>query len=362
MFTTILVPLDGSALAKRSLPYASALAHTSGGQLILVRATSNTASPQRPQAELNEVASELRSTGLQVDAEVCQIFYDGVPESIAECARERGADLIVMSTHGRGGLGRWVYGSVADSLLRESPAPVLLVSSTCERPWSGNRVVRILVPLDGSKLAEEALGPAREMATLFGAEILLLQVVEPLSATLYAEAAAYLRADPEAELAEARQYVDDVAAQLRADGLAVTARATVGGAAATIATTARDQSADLITLASHGRGGLARLVMGSIAAGVIQRATVPLLVVRPAAIRRAETMRAPTPAAVTSDSGVTLTLSQREVDLIRRGLGELLYMPERDPYLADPVRALLARLKEASEEAATARMPALAGR
>ena len=86
-----------------------------------------------------------------------------------------------MSTHGHGGLGRWLYGSVADEVLRRVPVPVLLVSAVCAQTWAQDQPLRVVAPLDGSDLAEEALGPARDLAATLGNELLLLGVVEPLA-------------------------------------------------------------------------------------------------------------------------------------------------------------------------------------
>ena len=150
--------------------------------------------------EFRSAIDELRTDGLVVEAH----FVEGAAaDVISETAASARANLIVMSTHGHGGLGRWLYGSVADEVLRRVP-----------------------VPLDGSDLAREALGPARDLAVTLGGELLLLAVVEPLAVYPYQHLEAVGDVE-QLETAQARQYLDKVAAELRtADGPAVSTRAT----------------------------------------------------------------------------------------------------------------------------------------
>ena len=151
------------------------------------------------------------------------------------------------------------------------------------------------MPLDGSTIAEAALGPIGELAAALGAELLLTQVVE-LPVPMLTDGAVYVPDwDPEEALVSARQYLEDTAADLRAAGRTVRTLAVAGPpsvvsqAARVIADTAAQEGADVIAMATHGRGGLARLVMGSVATGVLQQASVPLLLVRPAAAERRST-------------------------------------------------------------------------
>ena len=300
MVRTILVPLDGSRLAEQAVPYAMRLARSTGARLVLVEATlteplpgqselmARAAVTRRAEIELDVLVDRLRQEGLAAEA---RVYYEDAATAIVDAATQETADLIVMSTHGRSGLGRWIYGSVADRVLRTAPIPVLLVPAPCSGEWTTARPLRILVPLDQSPFAEEALGPASELAQALGAELLLLQVLEyPLPAV--ADGATYLPPlDQDADLAAARQYLEDVAVAPRADGQTVTTLAVtappspVGQAVATIAAVAHDEPVDALVMATHGRGGLARLVMGSVATGVLQHAIVPVLVVRPAAVQ-----------------------------------------------------------------------------
>jgi nucleotide-binding universal stress UspA family protein len=369
MLQTILVPLDGSPLAERALPYAVRLAKAGGGKLILLRAfdalrfTPPAQAEPDGQEQLESIAERARSEGVEVEAVAHQMYHEDVGQVIIETARERAAELLVMSTHGRGGLGRWIYGSVADAVLRGAAVPVLLVPAACEQPWPAERAPRIMVPLDGSDLAAEALAPAAELAGRLGAELVLVSVIQPPTYA-YAEGYAYLALDPAEELAAAAGELEAIAERLRGDGLTVSVRTAAGFATTTIAELAHEAGIDLIVMATHGRGGLARLVLGSVATGTLQRAGLPVLLVRPAAMSHLAVEPASTAAPLAGAEpqaaapAVEVNLSAAELDLLERGLGELLFAPEADRRLAEPARALLARLRQAEQElgAAAAQM------
>ena len=368
MFQTILVPLDGSPLAERALPFAARLCRASGGRLVLVRATLDLRAPllapsaaepiikqqlsaaEQATAALNAVAERLRAEGLTVQTHVAA---DVPEELIAKAADSSHADLIVLSTHGRSGLGRWVYGSVADHVVRTAQVPVLVVPPSSIPEWPTNRKLRCLVPLDGSDRSAAVLGPAKALAATLDAELLLLQVVEPPSAA-FVTAYPTIPLDTEAELARATQYLQDVAAELRAQGRTVTVQAVLGNPSVLIAQTAREQGADALLMATHGRSGLARFALGSVATGTLQRATVPVLLVRPDQVRRAaareraEAASEGEPVAPPKGPTVAVQLSRPDLDLLQRGLAELLYTPDRDWRLARSVRDLLARLQQAA--------------
>jgi nucleotide-binding universal stress UspA family protein len=142
----------------------------------------------------------------------------------------------------------------------------------------------VLVPIDGSQLALEALPAAADLAGSLGADVRLLWVIEPPAAP-FIVSDEYVTFDPSADLVAARQYLDGVAATLRARGLTVEVDAELGIAASTIALVAREQHATVIAMTTHGRSGLARLVLGSVAAGTLRQTGVPLLLVRPLAMR-----------------------------------------------------------------------------
>jgi nucleotide-binding universal stress UspA family protein len=360
MLNTILVPLDGSTLAERVLPYAVHLGRAAGARLLLVHVTAGhgdrsngplwEALHEPPEATARRlafvsIAERLRAEGLAVEG----VVRGGEPaDVILETAREQSVGLIAMATHGRGGLGRWLYGSVADQVVRRAEVPTLLVPAAAEGAWTEERPLRVLVPLDGSVLSEDALQLLADLDARLRAELLLLRVVEPVPPQVTHQAAMAARSYYQDALGEARRYLDRVAHRLRSQAIPVSVRTLIGPPAPAIAATAREQEIDLIAMATHGRGGMARLVMGSVATGTLQRAGLPVLVVRPPALARpaqapngAEGELAPRPLVPTAN----VSLSLKDLDLVMRGLGELIYIPGGDPRLAEPAWELLSRLK-----------------
>jgi nucleotide-binding universal stress UspA family protein len=176
-------------------------------------------------------------------------------------------------------LARFWLGSVTDALVRQVNAPLLLL-----RPDTPPPVVRqILIPLDGSALAERAIEPALALGATLQAEYTLLRIVEPITdaqsaPVLYDLDAA--RSQP--HLAEAHAYLDDLARRLRAAGATVHGLLSVAWKpASAIIEAARERQADLIAMATHGRSGLKRLLLGSVADKVLRGSELPLLLIRP---------------------------------------------------------------------------------
>jgi nucleotide-binding universal stress UspA family protein len=283
MLGCVLAPLDGSALAARALGHAAALAGARHDRLLLLRVL--TPQPRRGEALIQEpearaglerVADRLRATGIDVDTEISTTLFGSPAEVIVQTARRHQAKIIVMSTHGRSGLGRWLYGSVAEAVLRLAPVPVLLVPATSERAWPTERPPRLLLALDGSPLAAEATEPARTWAQALGAEVALVRVLPPRSA----EAAAYVYEDPLAEQTDAIQALETAAASFRELGINASLHTPVGDAARRITDLAREQDVDAIAMATHGRSGLSRVVLGSVATETLHRAGLPMFLVR----------------------------------------------------------------------------------
>jgi len=308
MFNKVLVPLDGSALSARALPFAKRVATAAGARLIVVRAhlpaddlglrleypelsLAERADMEREaaQAEFQSVIDGLRKDSLDVEGH----FAEGAAaDVIYEQAAATRASLIVMSTHGHGGLGRWLYGSVADEVLRRVPVPVLLVSAVCTEMWAEDQPLRVVVPLDGSDLAAEVLGPARDLAVTLGSELLLLAVVEPIAVYPYQHLEA-ISDVAEVQDGQARQYLDKVATELRAtDAPAVSTRIVYGDAAAQICAVARKDGNGAIAMATHGRSGMARLLLGSVATRTLHQSSVPVLIYRPVAVPQTPLERA----------------------------------------------------------------------
>jgi nucleotide-binding universal stress UspA family protein len=303
---TILIPLDGSALSERVLPYARLLAHTIDARLHLLRVVSDSQPDSVPldnptiraeaglppyevdrdstsawdalrqfaENDLAEQAAQLRANGLHVTYEV----RVGAPaETIVEVAAECHARMIAMATHGYSGLARWALGSVADAVLHTTSVPVLLVRGNAPLPKRAPALKRIIVPLNGSELAKQALPPAIELADFAHAEVVVVQAIVP-SIEDYLSAAS-----PVAELRDSlraqalHEYELHVGHEHPA---AVTAAVLVGHAAQAIAEEVDWRHADLIVMATHAYSGLRRLVRGSVADQLLHTTTIPLLLVR----------------------------------------------------------------------------------
>jgi nucleotide-binding universal stress UspA family protein len=281
MAATIVVPLDGSVLSERALIPAGRLAEATQGRLILTRVIGKDDDEAEVARYLHYAAGTLNNRGVTVET---VIKRGDAAEQIEAVAHEYGAGLLVMSTHGRSGPGRWLYGSVADELLRSAGIPLVVLPPAAQPELVAERPLRILVPLDGSALGEAALGPARDWADRLRAELLLVEVVAwpPYS---YIDGAEALALDPDEMVAESETYLAGVARRCNTDRTPVRYRALLGRPIpTTIAQVASEEQVDLIAMATHGRSGVARLVLGSVATGTLQRADVPVLLVRPPAL------------------------------------------------------------------------------
>jgi nucleotide-binding universal stress UspA family protein len=296
MIERILLPLDGSLLAERALPYALRLAAASGAKLILMHGLQPT-TPETPPFDLEGCAVSLREgrilpmadvAGVKIETALLEVRAGRVAECISEAVAGRAADLVVMSTHGHGGLGRWLYGSVAEQVLAQSPVPVLLVSATADRVWTTATPFRILVPLDGSRFGEEVLEQLDGVAQPLCAEVVLVGAAGPTEAA-YHEAAPAVRTGFDTALKETQAYLESVADRLRARGYTVAVDAEIGQPGPVVDGIMRRRHIDLVAMATHGRTGIARLALGSVATELLQRAPVPLLLWRPAALREIPT-------------------------------------------------------------------------
>jgi nucleotide-binding universal stress UspA family protein len=191
-----------------------------------------------------------------------------------------------MTTHGRGMLSRFWLGSIADRLVRQVAAPVLLVRPQAEPVPEADQapsLKQVLIPLDGSALAEQIIPHAIALGRLSRAEYTLLHVIEPIAEAYGMELS---RAGfDEAALARmrvvAQDYLDGVAARFQAEALRVRTAVDSDPAPQAILEYARVHAIDLIALATHGRGGVARLLLGSVADKVARSATIPVLLQRP---------------------------------------------------------------------------------
>ncbi|MEX2314462.1 MAG: universal stress protein, partial [Thermomicrobiales bacterium] len=232
----------------------------------------------------------------------------------------------------------WVYGSVADAVLREVAIPVLLIPVASDRTWPEDQRLGLLIALDGSAFSEEVLEPASELGRWLDADIHLVSAVEPTGAR-----AAWTA------LADAEEYLQRIAQRLRAAGRMVQVHAVAGAPATAIATVAQQEQVDLIAMATHGRGGLSRLVMGSVAAAILQQADLPVLVVRPTAVRHAaRPVSGGARLIAEADRSTTLVaLTPAEKDFLRHALHGLEQTTEPRSRTAVIVRDLLVKFERA---------------
>jgi len=308
----ILVPLDGSAFGEQALAYAVPIARAAGARLHLIHvhrpAALETLGGLSP-AETERDTMVLRAEGRYLDrvaesiseaagGRVTASLIEGrVAEALQSTGEAEGVDLIVLATHGYGGLDRAWLGSTADRLIRSAVSPVLAVRPRNDRagheqagPSAAFPFRRVLVPLDGSQLAERILGPATELARLGGSSLRLLRVISP---RMLLDEVASVAGLPDTRngighLADvARDYLEGIASRLGPDpatgpyrGVTVEYEV-IENPRPAIAITDATEPGDLVALSTHGRVGLPRLLLGSIADKVLRSAPCPILIMRP---------------------------------------------------------------------------------
>jgi nucleotide-binding universal stress UspA family protein len=284
MIERIVVPLDGSALAEEILPHVRKILRRADSVVILVRAAIPAPAEDgmvvaegtlgANQEYLRGVQDRLVEQGVRVTS---RSYVGSAASVILDVAKQVGATMIAMATHGQTGLKRLLLGSVAENVIRQSPVPVLVA-----RPfWSyellprwteeaEDRPIRtILLPLDGSTLSSAVVPSVTEMAALFASRVVLLRVVEPTGK----------RASDENAKSIAR--LDRLSSELETKGLETLSMVRHGKPAREILEAARTSEADLIAMATHGRSGISRLFSGSVTEKVLRESTCPMLVVRP---------------------------------------------------------------------------------
>lgn len=307
MKRTVLVPLDGSVQAETVLPHAVAAARATNSTLTLLQVVASSsilettiwpvgipvgsmldsAEERRiAYAYLQTTASKLHSSGVEIATQV----LEGDPATEIVKRAQAGADIgmIAMATHGRSGIGRWVFGSVAEKVLHSAPVPLLLVRVQAGAPEvavlpASESYRTILVPLDGSRAAEQALGQAADLAAGSDARLLLVTVVPTLEDLVYASGGMvpyWLATDQEAVARTARREMEIVAHRLQDQGIRAQGMVARGWPAEEILCTAAQEHADLIIMATHGRTGISNFWLGSTAMKVVQRATRPVLLIR----------------------------------------------------------------------------------
>ena len=306
MPSKLLVPLDGSVLAESAVPWAACLARTAGHSIVLAQAVpwpliategliGAYASPQMYDDILNAECQEATNylnhirAGLVaqgIEAEV--VVRAGTPETtLLDIVDDAAVGLIVMATHGRGGLQRLVLGSLASYVVQHATIPVMLVSPGAAGTAATPSFDRLLIPLDGSVLAERALEYAAGVAQT-GATLVLVWVEESEAPHREGEASTDEAHTGRCEaFDDATPYLQPIPVRLAARGLRASTEIRQGRPAEQILAAACTHEVDAIVMATHGRSGAARWLIGSVADEVVRHADRPVLLVssRPAAKR-----------------------------------------------------------------------------
>jgi nucleotide-binding universal stress UspA family protein len=301
MYSKIVVPLDGSRIAENALPYARALAcglkvpvdllcaidltemernvSAAAGLFLDTLAEDET---RRRGEYLSQIAKSFSGAPVQ-----CKIAKGDAASVIIDSAAAEKNTLLCMATHGRSGLNRWLLGSVAEKVVRGGSAPLLLIRASEAAQTEGEKKIgAVIVPLDGSSLAEQVLAPVTDLAKKLDLEVILFRAYS-IPYGFYDAGASYavdlerLSADVEAEV---QQYLEEKRDVLAKAGLEKVSYASKEGHSADEIIKFGLRNPDkLIAMCSHGRSGVKRWVLGSVAETVMRHSTAPVLIVRAAA-------------------------------------------------------------------------------
>lgn len=299
MLAHMLVPLDGSGLAETTLPYVRALARAYGdgarvtllhlierGAPSSVHGARHLTTVPGAAAYLTEIAESFRTDGITVDTHVDTNEGGDTAGRIVDHAAEMRVDLVVLCAHGRSGLGRWLFGSIAQKVLAVGVAPVLMVLPTAGSEPRQPTLDHILLPLDGTPDAEIALPLAEQLARATGGTMHLVLVV-PTVGSLSGAMSSIARFSPKvtSELLESAGsdaviYLSGLASRLHAAGVTVETSIARDDPATAILDLAKRVHADLIVMASHGRAGMGGAWAGSVSNKVLARSPGPFLLIR----------------------------------------------------------------------------------
>lgn len=303
MLSKAMVPLDGTEISEGIIPFVAQLSR--GLDMPVVLGTAVEPDPmwaglpdrltvdrdepghlrERIEREvmgrLRELADSLASEGAPPETVV---RYGPVSEAIIRMAQDTGCDLIAMSTRGRGVISSGLLGSVTYRIMHESPVPVLAI--TPERAAlhsvSDHGLNRVVVPLDGSELAEAVLPYAASLCRGMGMTMVLLHVL-PTYDMVYSDGftlSEVVTATRQAVEDETQGYLEGIARQMQDEGINSETVVIEGKPSSVITAVARREEGSMIALATHGRSGVSRLLLGSVAEAVVRESGDPVLVVR----------------------------------------------------------------------------------
>lgn len=291
MLQKILVPLDGSKLAERALPYAKAILAGKGGEVVLFTVASLAAAGKEPDqplipfigSYLDSIARDLESQKIKVSTAIGQ---GDAADQIIDHAGAKDIDLIVICTHGYSGVRRWAVGSVAYKVLQGCCNPILLIKSRALEV-SQVQLKKILLPLDGSAFSEAAIPLAEELAAGTRADIILARVsphpldvpyTRPIDERSWP---AYLKQLTQEMEQQAKEYITRIESSFAKKGIKVQPRVFLGKPAEKLLEIADGEKVDLIVMSTHGHSGVSRWNYGNVAARITQESLQPVLLVRP---------------------------------------------------------------------------------
>ena len=293
----LIVPLDGSRLAEVVLPIAARLSEACDATIALLHVIEKDA-PSRVHGEphlaarfdaedyLVRLARQFEAGGRAVEHHVHEAPVGNVAQSIATHAEDQRSDLVLLSTHGAGGIREALWGSIAQQVLQLSRRPTLLVRARAGIPAAASFDPRtIMVSLDGSAAAEAALPLAATLAHALDVRLRLVMVVPTLD-TVKGEQVpqatflpATTRALLDAQEGQAVDYLEHLAASVQSTGLPVFTEVRRGGAVTELAADAAEHADGLVVVATHGRAGLQAIWSPSVAARLLKRTRAPVLLV-----------------------------------------------------------------------------------
>jgi nucleotide-binding universal stress UspA family protein len=275
----ILVPLDGSRFAEQALPAAEALCKAYSARLTLMSVIQSDGRNKNIELErsayLNKVAEPLIEKELEVNT---AIRYGTVAKSINQLVEENGVDRVVMSSHGRSGFQRWLMGSIATRVIQLVTCPVLIIHPKEGETPPIPHFKKLLVTLDGSEISEHVL-PYVKSSSRFESVVILLTVPEVPEAEMYGAAVEEIHNLRKQAEDEARQYLNTIAKSLEEQGLETEIIITGSRPAQTIISVAEEENVDVIMMATHGRGGLDSLLVGSVTERVVHHTNIPIFLV-----------------------------------------------------------------------------------
>ncbi len=287
-FKNILVPLDGSDLAEKALPYAKTIARIKGSNIILFAVSLTIFVDRRDRlfsSYLETTAKTLNDEGIKATT---AMGYGEVSEQIVKYANNNKVDLIVMATHGYSGAKKLMFGSKTQKVLFGTTIPVFLVKS--KAPEVSGEFNRILVPVDGSPFSESTFPYITDMAKKTSREVLLLHICEPPVVPSYGAAPINpkwkkYRDDMWMEVEKlSTNYLTNLVATFKKKGVKarfMVVRAQTGEVPRNIMKIAKDENIDLVIMATQGRSGVAGLVYGTVANKLVESSTQPMLLIRP---------------------------------------------------------------------------------